>query len=71
MDREKLENYLSSMAIVKTMLSQRLISQDNYDLAEKFLVSKYCIKKDNLFRANELIIPLSRVMNTVGGNDTK
>jgi len=71
MDRGNIENYLSSMAIVHTMLSNRLISQDDYDIAEEFLASKYGIKKDNLFRVNELIIPLSRVMNTVGENDTK
>jgi hypothetical protein len=71
MDRDNLEKYLSSVALVTTMLAQGLISQDDYDLAEEFMASKYGIKKNNLFRLNELIIPLSRVMNTVGGNDTK
>ena len=71
MDRENLEKYFSSIAIVKTMLSQGYLNPKDYAIAEEYLAQKYGIKKDNLFRVNELIIPLSRVMNTVGENDTK
>ena len=71
MDRENLEKYFSSIAIIKTMLNKALISQNDFSIAEEYLARKHGIKKDNLFSLNKLIIPLSRVMNRVGENDTK
>lgn len=62
MERASLENYQSSLSIVKAMLVQGVTSDKEYKIAEAVLAKKYCIKKDSLYRQNDLIFSSKRVM---------
>lgn len=71
MDRANLENYQSSLSIVKAMLVQCVISDKEYKIAEAVLAKKYCIKKDSLYRQNDLIFSSKRVMYSTSKVEVK
>ena len=62
MNRTNLEKYLLSLAPIKSMLEQEIITNLEYQKAESFLAKKYCIKKGNLYRHNLLTKPPKRVI---------
>ena len=62
MERSNLEKYYLSIAPIKEMFTKNILSKDNYLKAEVFLTEKYCIKKGNLYRLNDLTIPSKRVI---------
>ena len=55
-------NYYNSLIIVKNMLKQQIISQEDAIKSEFFLAEKYCIKPDSIYRLNDLINDENRVM---------
>lgn len=56
MDRSNLEKYYYAIVNLKQMQNHSVISLADYIKAESFLAQKYCIKKDSLYRSNDLII---------------
>lgn len=62
MDRSNIENYTASLAQVKNMHKNGIISINELIIAEEFLAEKYCIKKVSLFRSNDLINSSKRVI---------
>ena len=59
---DNIRNYYNSLIIVKNMLNQQIISQDDAIKSEAFLAKKYCIKPDSIYRLNDLINNEDRVM---------
>ncbi len=55
MDKNKIQQYYKSLIPVREMLKKGLISNKDFQLAEDFLAKKYCIKKGNIYRSNDLI----------------
>ena len=62
MNQDNLTKYLSSMVPVKRMLTDGLISEDDYKKSERLLAKKYCIKDNEIYRLNELLLLPFRVM---------
>ena len=74
MDRTNLEKYYLSITPLKLMFDGGKIVKHDYLKAESFLAEKYCIKKGNLYRLNDLTIPSKRVIYSVSeeeGNHDK
>ena len=65
MDRTNIENYQSSLSIVVSMYKNGLISDKDYLKAESHLAKKYCIKKDSIYRQNDLIFTQKRAIYIV------
>ena len=65
MERTNLEKYYLSIAPIKLMFDTGIIDKPDYQKAESFLAEKYCIKKGNLYRLNDLTIPSKRVIYRV------
>lgn len=59
---DNIRNYYNSLIIVKNMLKQQIISQEDAIKSEFFLAEKYCIKPDSIYRLNDLINDENRVM---------
>ncbi len=55
MNRVSIDQYHSSLAIVKSMYAKGLINDKDFKKAESHLAKKYCIKKGSLYRSNDLI----------------
>lgn len=47
--------YLNELTIVKEMLDQGIIDNDDYSKAEAYLAKKHCIKDKSIYRLNKLI----------------
>jgi hypothetical protein len=62
MKRSNLEKYYLSLAPIKSMLEQEIITKSDYQKAESYLANKYCINKGNLYRLNLLTNPPKRVI---------
>jgi len=71
MKKSNLEKYLLSLAPIKAMFEQNIISKSDYKKAELFLSKKYCIKKGNLYRLNLLTKPPKRVIYSVSKEEVK
>ena len=71
MDRSNVEKYLLSVVLVKSMFDKDLLAKQEYNQAEHYLADKYCIKKGNLYRLNDLTIPPSRVIDRVSFKEVK
>lgn len=54
MERSNLEQYLLSIQPAKSMRDEGIITYQEYSKIELFLAEKYCIKKGNLYRLNDL-----------------
>lgn len=54
MKRTKLERYYLSMAPIRTLLIEGVISKNEYYKSEQFLANKYCINEGNLYRLKDL-----------------
>jgi len=65
MDRTNLEKYYLSITPLKLMFDGGKIVKHDYLKAESFLAEKYCIKKGNPYRLNDLTIPSKRVIYSV------
>ena len=63
MERSNLEMYYLSLAPIKLMYDEGLITKQDYTKAESILAEKYCIKKGNLYRLIDLTIPRNRVID--------
>ena len=50
---DNIRNYYNSLIIVKSMLNQQIISQEDAIKSEFFLAKKYCIKPDSIYRLND------------------
>lgn len=59
---DNIRNYYNSLIIVKNMLKQQIISQEDAIKSEFFLAEKYCIKPDSIYCLNDLINDENRVM---------
>lgn len=59
---DNIRNYYNSLIVVKNMLNQQIISQEDAIKSESFLAKKYCIKPDSIYRLNDLINNENRVM---------
>lgn len=59
---DNIRNYYNSLIIVKSMLNQQIISQEDAIKSGFFLAKKYCIKPDSIYRLNDLINDKNRVM---------
>ncbi len=75
MNRTNIDQYHSSLSVVKSMFAKGLIDEKDYKKAESYLAKKYCIKKDSLYRMNDLINNRFRVIYILpkkeGQNGTK
>ena len=71
MERSNVEKYLLSVVPIKTMIDIGLLVKHEYNQAEHYLADKYCIKKGNLYRLNDLTIPSSRVIDRVSFKEVK
>ena len=71
MERSNLEKYYLSMTPVKSMYEEGIISKQDYQKAESFLADKYCIKKGNLYRLNNLTIPRKKVIYMIPEEEVK
>ena len=65
MNRTNIDQYHSSLAVVKSMFVKGLIDEKDYKKAESHLAKKYCIKKGSLYRSNDLINNPFRVIYIV------
>jgi len=65
MERSNLEKYYLSIEPIKKMFELGIMAKSEYQKAETFLADKYCIKKGNLYRLNDLTIPRNKVINSV------
>lgn len=48
--KTNLENYITSVSILKTMQNLSILSNNEYKEAEEKLCEIYCIKKSSLYR---------------------
>ena len=71
MDRSSLEKYLLSVIPIRTMFDIGLLAKQEYNKAEHYLATKYCINKGNLYRHIILTIPPSRVIDRVPIEEVK
>ena len=55
MNTKNVEQYYSSLVHLIAMKNRGILNDDDFVKAESALASKYCIKKDSLYRANDLI----------------
>ena len=62
MQRSKLERYYLSIAPIKSLLEQGIISNEEYYKSEQFLANKYCINKGNLYRLKDLTFEPNKVI---------
>lgn len=65
MNRTNIDQYHSSLAVVKSMFVKGLIDEKDYKKSEGYLAKKYCIKKGSLYRSNDLINKPFRVIYIV------
>lgn len=71
MDRTNIEQYYCSLIPVKEMLKEGVITHGEYNKAEEFLASKYCIKMGDIYRDNDLINTPFRVIYSTVGKEAK
>lgn len=71
MVRSNLEMYYLSIAPIKSMYDDGLMTKQEYIKAEYFLAEKYCINNGNLYRLIDLTIPRSRVIDIVPIEEVK
>lgn len=62
MKQDNTEKYLLSISPIHEMFKNGLITKKEYFEAEEFIAKKYCINKDSLYRANDLINTRFRVI---------
>ena len=67
MERSNLVKYYLSIAPITDMFTKSILSRDNYIKAEVFLAEKYCIKKGNLYRLNNLTNTPKRGIDMIPG----
>jgi len=65
MERSNMEKYYLSIEPIRKMFEMGIMTKSEYQKAEDFLADKYCIKKGNLYRLNDLTIPRNKVINSV------
>jgi hypothetical protein len=53
---DALTKYKSAMAQARVMLSQRLITAEEYAIIDTNMCERYCVDLDSLYRDNDLII---------------
>lgn len=75
MNRVNIEQYHNSLGTIIQMHKKALINDKDFKKAESYLVKKYCIKIDSLYRSNYLINNPFRAIYIVqkkeGHNGTK
>lgn len=71
MERSNLEQYLLSIEPAISMRDEGIITHQEYSKIELFLAEKYCIKKGNLYRLNDLTIPRNKVIDIVPVKEVK
>lgn len=75
MSTKNIESYYSSLVHLIALKNRGIINEADFQKAESVLASKYCIKKDSLYRANDLINNRFRVIYILpkkeGNNGTK
>ncbi len=75
MSTKNIESYYSSLVHLIAMKNRGILNEADFQKAESVLASKYCIKKDSLYRANYLINNRFRVIYILpkkeGQNGTK
>ena len=75
MNIKNIEQYYSSLVHIIAMKNKGILNDADYLKAESVLASKYCIKKDSLYRSNDLINNRFRVIYILpkkeGQNGTK
>ena len=71
MERSNLEMYYLSLAPIKLMYENGIITKQDYSKAESLLADKYCIKKGNMYRLIDLTIPCNRVIDIVPIEEVK
>ncbi len=49
------EKYMAALAMLNTMISQEIITEQEYVKMERHFAKKYCIKKGSIYRKNDLI----------------
>lgn len=59
---ENITQYQLTMATAKKLHKLNIINDDDFSLIEEETAKKYCIKKDSLYRANDLINNRFRVI---------
>jgi len=69
MKRTNLEKYFLSLAPIKFMLEQEIITKSEYQKAESFLAQKYCINIGNLYRLNSLTKLPKRVIYSMSDEE--
>ena len=53
--RQRLEQYLSSMAQAKSMLERGIITDEDYRKTEALMAEKYGLKSRNIYRGIDLL----------------
>lgn len=75
MSTKNIESYYSSLVHLIALKNRGIINEADFQKAESVLASKYCIKKDSLYRSNDLINNRFRVIYILpkkeGNNGTK
>jgi uncharacterized protein YqgQ len=71
MNRSDLEQYFMSIAPIKSMFEEGVLSKSEYLKAEAFIADKYCINKGNIYRLNNLTKPPKRVMYSITKKEVK
>lgn len=62
MNTKNIEQYYSSLVHIIALKNKGILNDADFLKAESVLASKYCIKKDSLYRANDLINTRFRVI---------
>ena len=65
MNKENIIRFCTSLAPLKVMERNGVITHAEYLKAEGYLAKKYCIKKDSIYRQNDLIFTQKRAIYIV------
>jgi len=71
MNRSNLEMYYLSISPISSMFKEGILSKSDFLKAEAYLVEKYCINKDNIYRLNNLTKPSKRVIYRVTNEEVE
>ena len=63
MENSNILLYLNELTIVREMMNQGIIDEDDFIKAENYLAKKHCIKDKSIYRLNNLINEPNNVIN--------
>ena len=62
MNMDNLNRYVNGIKVMETMFIRNIIDEEDFIKAETHLAKKHCIKRNSIFKLDELIIEAKRVI---------